>query len=152
MQFTSTATRLATADPGLAVNAAATAERPLAARGGQGTGKTGLARKIAAACNLPEIAWQVTSTTRAQLGLCDFDPGRRRRDSRPGDGRIPETASTESARIAAPCRKLLKFCSRIPKYSKHVATSREAATANLAVRRPSPSMDSLLPESKNPND
>ena len=109
MKFNSTATWGATADLGQAVNAAVTAEHPLPTKRGPGTGKSCLARKIAGDRNLPQIAGQLKSTTRAQLGICELAAGRRLRDSQPDDGRMQDTASSESVRIAALCRKLRKL-------------------------------------------
>ncbi len=69
MKFTSTATYVA--DPALivAVNAAVTLQRPLLVKGEPGTGKTELARQVAAALDLALAEWHVKSTTKAQQGL-----------------------------------------------------------------------------------
>ncbi|MDE3123846.1 MAG: AAA family ATPase, partial [Paracoccaceae bacterium] len=68
MKFTSTQDYVATDDLTLAVNAAVTLERPLLVKGEPGTGKTELARQVAASLDLPLIEWSVKSTTRAQQG------------------------------------------------------------------------------------
>ena len=60
---------VATEDLTVAVNAAVTLERPLLVKGEPGTGKTELARQVAAALGLPMIEWHIKSTTRAQQGL-----------------------------------------------------------------------------------
>src|SRR5690606_6673868 len=53
-----------------------------------GTGKTELARQIAAALGLDLIEWHVKSTTRAQQGLYEYDAVSRLRDSQLGDERF----------------------------------------------------------------
>jgi MoxR-like ATPase len=78
------------ADDGLrvAVNAAIILERPLLVKGEPGTGKTVLAREVAAAIGAPLIEWHVKSTTKAQQGLYDYDAVARLRDSQLGDARV----------------------------------------------------------------
>ena len=79
---------VATQDLTIAVNAAVTLERPLLVKGEPGTGKTELARQVAAALGLPIIEWHIKSTTRAQQGLYDYDAVSRLRDSQLGDTRV----------------------------------------------------------------
>ena len=88
MQFTTTASYVASDDLKLAVNAAVTLQRPLLVKGEPGTGKTELARQVAASFNLPLIEWHVKSTTKAQQGLYDYDAVSRLRDSQLGDARV----------------------------------------------------------------
>ncbi len=88
MQFSSTQTYVAPAELAVAVNAAITLERPLLVKGEPGTGKTELARQIAASLDLPIIEWNVKSTTRAQQGLYEYDAVSRLRDSQLGDVRV----------------------------------------------------------------
>ena len=64
---------VATQDLTIAVNAAVTLERPLLVKGEPGTGKTELARQVAAALGLPIIEWHIKSTTRAKQGLYEYD-------------------------------------------------------------------------------
>ncbi|MFC2967485.1 AAA family ATPase [Acidimangrovimonas pyrenivorans] len=88
MKFTSTADYVATDDLTLAVNAAVTLERPLLVKGEPGTGKTELARQVAASLDLPILEWHIKSTTRAQQGLYEYDAVSRLRDSQLGDERV----------------------------------------------------------------
>ncbi|MGP9790253.1 AAA family ATPase [Roseinatronobacter sp. NSM] len=88
MRFTSTKSYIASDDLSVAVNAAITLERPLLVKGEPGTGKTELARQIAASLDLPMIEWGVKSTTRAQQGLYEYDAVSRLRDSQLGDARV----------------------------------------------------------------
>ncbi|MFV0410082.1 MAG: AAA family ATPase [Paracoccus sp. (in: a-proteobacteria)] len=88
MQFTSTGRYVAPPDLALAVNAAVTLERPLLVKGEPGTGKTELARQVAASLDLPIIEWNVKSTTRAQQGLYEYDAVSRLRDSQLGEVRV----------------------------------------------------------------
>jgi MoxR-like ATPase len=90
MQFASTAAYVASDDLTLAVNAAVTLQRPLLVKGEPGTGKTELARQVAAALDLPLIEWHVKSTTRASQGLYDYDAVSRLRDSQLGDKRVSD--------------------------------------------------------------
>ena len=69
MAFTGSARYVATADLQMAVNAAVALGRPLLIKGEPGTGKTLLAEEVAAALDMPLIAWHIKSTTRAQQGL-----------------------------------------------------------------------------------
>ncbi len=93
MKFASTAAYVATDDLIMAVNAAVTLERPLLVKGEPGTGKTELARQVAAALNIPIIEWHVKSTTKAQQGLYDYDAVSRLRDSQLGDARVNDVAN-----------------------------------------------------------
>ncbi|MEL7344593.1 MAG: MoxR family ATPase [Pseudomonadota bacterium] len=93
MKFTGTASYRASDDLALAVNAAVTLERPLLVKGEPGTGKTELAKQVAAALEMPLIEWHVKSTTKAQQGLYEYDAMRRLRDSQLGDGNISDIAA-----------------------------------------------------------
>jgi len=88
MRFASTDRYIATEDLTLAVNAAVTLERPLLVKGEPGTGKTELARQVAAALGMEMIEWSIKSTTRAQQGLYEYDAVSRLRDSQLGDDRV----------------------------------------------------------------
>ena len=88
MQFQGTADYIADKDLMIAVNAAIRLERPLLVKGEPGTGKTELARQIAAALGLDIIEWNVKSTTKAQQGLYEYDAVSRLRDSQLGDERV----------------------------------------------------------------
>lgn len=90
MQFQGTADYIADKDLMIAVNAAIRLERPLLVKGEPGTGKTELARQIAAALGLELIEWSVKSTTKAQQGLYEYDAVSRLRDSQLGDERVNE--------------------------------------------------------------
>ncbi|QJD16181.1 AAA family ATPase [Paracoccus sanguinis] len=93
MQFRSTDRYIAPADLALAVNAAVTLERPLLVKGEPGTGKTELARQVAASLDLPIIEWNVKSTTKAQQGLYEYDAVSRLRDSQLGDARVHDVGN-----------------------------------------------------------
>ncbi len=88
MRFSSTETYVATDDLTIAVNAAVTLERPLLVKGEPGTGKTELARQVAASLGMELIEWHIKSTTRAQQGLYEYDAVSRLRDSQLGDERV----------------------------------------------------------------
>ncbi len=93
MKFSGTDSYVATEDLKVAVNAAVTLERPLLVKGEPGTGKTELARQVAAALGLPMIEWHIKSTTRAQQGLYEYDAVSRLRDSQLGDERVHDVAN-----------------------------------------------------------
>jgi MoxR-like ATPase len=93
MKFGSTTGYIATDDLTVAVNAAVTLQRPLLVKGEPGTGKTELARQVAAALNLPLIEWHIKSTTKAQQGLYEYDAVSRLRDSQLGDARVHEVSN-----------------------------------------------------------
>jgi MoxR-like ATPase len=57
-------------------------------KGEPGTGKTELARQVAAALGLRMIEWNIKSTTKAQQGLYEYDAVSRLRDSQLGDERV----------------------------------------------------------------
>ncbi|WP_412032950.1 AAA family ATPase [Nitratireductor aquimarinus] len=88
MRFEGTADYVADKDLMVAVNAAIALERPLLVKGEPGTGKTELAKQVAAALGLDLIEWHVKSTTRAQQGLYEYDAVSRLRDSQLGDERF----------------------------------------------------------------
>src|SRR5512139_742054 len=90
MRFAGTDTYVATEDLMMAVNAAATLERPLLIKGEPGTGKTMLAIEVARALGRPLHEWHIKSTTKAQHGLYEYDAVSRLRDSQLGDPRVQE--------------------------------------------------------------
>ncbi|WP_422016873.1 AAA family ATPase [Roseateles sp.] len=81
MKFKGSDQYVATADLMLAVNAAATLQRPLLIKGEPGTGKTMLAEEVASALGMPLLQWHIKSTTKAQQGLYEYDAVSRLRDS-----------------------------------------------------------------------
>jgi MoxR-like ATPase len=89
-RFTGSDQYVATDDLKLAVNAALTLQRPLLVKGEPGTGKTMLAEEVAAALDMPLLAWHVKSTTKAQQGLYEYDAVSRLRDSQLGDPRVAD--------------------------------------------------------------
>ncbi len=112
MKFTGTESYIATDDLKVAVNAAVTLERPLLVKGEPGTGKTELARQVAAALGLEMIEWHIKSTTRAQQGLYEYDAVSRLRDSQLGDPRVNDVKNyIRKGKLweafAAPERRLL---------------------------------------------
>lgn len=93
MKFTGTKAYVATQDLNVAVNAAITLERPLLVKGEPGTGKTELARQVAASLDLPMIEWHIKSTTKAQQGLYEYDAVSRLRDSQLGEERVHDVSN-----------------------------------------------------------
>ncbi|MCJ9752883.1 MoxR family ATPase [Neorhizobium sp. BETTINA12A] len=93
MQFQGTADYIADKDLMVAVNAAIRLERPLLVKGEPGTGKTELARQVAAALGLDLIEWHIKSTTKTQQGLYEYDAVSRLRDSQLGDERVHDVAN-----------------------------------------------------------
>lgn len=93
MTFASTDSYVATKDLTVAVNAAVTLQRPLLVKGEPGTGKTELARQVAASLGMELIEWHVKSTTKAQQGLYEYDAVSRLRDSQLGDARVHDVAN-----------------------------------------------------------
>ena len=92
-RFTGTSTYVATDDLMMAVNAAATLERPILVKGEPGTGKTQLAIEVANALGKPLFEWHIKSTTKAQQGLYEYDAVARLRDSQLGDDRVHDIAN-----------------------------------------------------------
>jgi len=93
MRFEGTESYVATDDLTIAVNAAVTLERPLLVKGEPGTGKTELARQVAASLGLKMIEWNIKSTTKAQQGLYEYDAVSRLRDSQLGDARVNDVSN-----------------------------------------------------------
>ena len=93
MRFEGTSAYVADKDLMVAVNAAIALERPLLVKGEPGTGKTELAKQVAAALGLDLIEWHVKSTTRAQQGLYEYDAVSRLRDSQLGDERFNDISN-----------------------------------------------------------
>ena len=89
-RFTGTDTYVATDELMLAVNAALALERPLLVKGEPGTGKTMLAEEVARSLDKPLYRWHIKSTTKAQLGLYEYDAVSRLRDSQLGDDRVQD--------------------------------------------------------------
>lgn len=93
MKFTSTDSYVAAPDLTIAVNAAVALQRPLLVKGEPGTGKTELAKQVAASLGLDMIEWNIKSTTRAQQGLYEYDAVSRLRDSQLGDPRVEDVSN-----------------------------------------------------------
>src|SRR5579864_3437436 len=87
-RFQGTDNYIATEDLKVAVNAAVALERPLLIKGEPGTGKTVLAYEIAEALGAPLITWHIKSTTKATMGLYEYDAVARLRDGQLGDARV----------------------------------------------------------------
>ncbi|WP_334157303.1 AAA family ATPase [Oryzomicrobium sp.] len=92
-RFSGTDRYVAPPDLTLAVNAAATLQRPLLIKGEPGTGKTLLAEEVARALGLPLFQWHIKSTTKAQQGLYEYDAVSRLRDGQLGDPRVHDIAN-----------------------------------------------------------
>lgn len=90
MKFQGSDKYVATQDLMLAVNAAATLQRPLLIKGEPGTGKTMLAEEVAQALDMPLLQWHIKSTTKAQQDLYEYDAVSRLRDSQLGDERVKD--------------------------------------------------------------
>lgn len=91
--FKSTENYIASADLGLAVNAAMALEKPLLIKGEPGTGKTQLAEELAKSLNCKLYQWHIKSTTKAQQGLYEYDAVSRLRDSQLGDERVHDISN-----------------------------------------------------------
>jgi MoxR-like ATPase len=78
---------VATDDLRIAVNASVALERPLLVKGEPGTGKTMLALEVAKALGMPIIEWHIKSTTKAHMGLYEYDAVARLRDGQLGEER-----------------------------------------------------------------
>ena len=89
-RFEGTENYVATEDLKVAVNAAIALERPLLIKGEPGTGKTVLAYEIAKALGSELITWHIKSTTKATMGLYEYDAVTRLRDSQLGDERVKD--------------------------------------------------------------
>ncbi|MBN2705538.1 MAG: MoxR family ATPase [Deltaproteobacteria bacterium] len=70
------------------VNVAIALGRPLLIKGEPGTGKTLLARSVAAGLERPLLTWNIKSTTKAQDGLYIYDTVQRLNDSRFGENDV----------------------------------------------------------------
>jgi len=88
MRFEGTKDYVATEELSAAVNAAIVLERPLLVKGEPGTGKTELARQVAASLGAPLLEWHIKSTTKAHQGLYEYDAVARLRDSQLGDDKV----------------------------------------------------------------
>ena len=86
--FTGTSEYIVSSELARAVDVAVALGRPLLIKGEPGTGKTLLARDIAAFYNTPFERWHVKSTTKAVDGLYQYDAVRRLHDSRFGEGDV----------------------------------------------------------------
>ena len=93
MRFEGTDKYVADNELQAAVNAAIALERPLLVKGEPGTGKTELARQVAAALGAPMLEWHIKSTTKAHQGLYEYDAVARLRDSQLGDDRVHDISN-----------------------------------------------------------
>ncbi|MGI9520232.1 MAG: AAA family ATPase [Hyphomicrobiaceae bacterium] len=93
MRFEGSPNYVTTRDLKIAINAAITLQRPLLIKGEPGTGKTVLAKEIAAALGAPLLEWHVKSTTKAQQGLYEYDAVSRLRDSQLGDEKVKDISN-----------------------------------------------------------
>ncbi|MEW5686314.1 MAG: MoxR family ATPase [Pseudomonadota bacterium] len=89
-RFEGTDDYIATEDLKVAVNAAIALQRPLLIKGEPGTGKTVLAEQIAKALGSDVITWHIKSTTKATMGLYEYDAVSRLRDSQLGEERVKD--------------------------------------------------------------
>jgi len=90
--YTGTADYIASPELMQTVNVAMTLSRPLLIKGEPGTGKTMLAESIARGLDMPLIAWNIKSTTKAQDGLYVYDTVQRLYDGQFGDGDVGDIA------------------------------------------------------------
>ena len=90
--YTGTADYIAAPELMQTVNVAMTLSRPLLIKGEPGTGKTMLAQSIARGLDMPLIAWNIKSTTKAQDGLYVYDTVQRLYDGQFGDGDVSDIA------------------------------------------------------------
>lgn len=93
MRFEGTDQYVADNELQAAVNAAIALERPLLVKGEPGTGKTELARQVAASLGAPMLEWHIKSTTKAHQGLYEYDAVARLRDSQLGDDRVHDISN-----------------------------------------------------------
>jgi MoxR-like ATPase len=92
-RFEGTDNYVATEDLKVAVNAAIALQRPLLIKGEPGTGKTVLAEEIAKALGSDLITWHIKSTTKATMGLYEYDAVSRLRDGQLGDERVHDISN-----------------------------------------------------------
>ncbi len=90
MKFEGTDTYVTTRELSIAVEAAATLQKPLILKGEPGTGKTLLAYEIARALKKELFTWHIKSTTTAQQGLYEYDAVSRLRDSQFGENDVSD--------------------------------------------------------------
>ena len=93
MRFEGTDKYVADNELQAAVNAAIALERPLLVKGEPGTGKTELARQVAASLGAPMLEWHIKSTTKAHQGLYEYDAVARLRDSQLGEDRVHDISN-----------------------------------------------------------
>ena len=93
MRFEGTDKYVADNELQAAMNAAIALERPLLVKGEPGTGKTELARQVAASLGAPMLEWHIKSTTKAHQGLYEYDAVARLRDSQLGDDRVHDISN-----------------------------------------------------------
>src|SRR5512145_2424590 len=90
LRFQGTAGYIASGPLVDAVNCAIALERPLLIKGEPGTGKTLLARHVAAGLGMPMLSWHIESTSKAADGLYVYDTVQRLNDSRFGGGDVSD--------------------------------------------------------------